>query len=79
MSDRLAPGESADRLANDVLDVTIAGLRAGSPITFVPAAHYPVVHETGVAPHDGPATSDHPGLSGQSGPSWPSSISRGVS
>jgi AcrR family transcriptional regulator len=79
MSDRLAPGESADRLANDVLDVTIAGLRAGSPITFVPAAHYPVVHETGVAPHDGPATSDHPGLSGQPGPSWPSSISRGVS
>jgi AcrR family transcriptional regulator len=29
LSDRLAPGEDADRLASDVLDTAIAGLRAG--------------------------------------------------
>jgi AcrR family transcriptional regulator len=29
MSDRLGPGENADELARDVLDVSIAGLRAG--------------------------------------------------
>jgi hypothetical protein len=28
-SDRLAPGENPDALASDVLDVTLAGLRAG--------------------------------------------------
>src|SRR5262245_50420759 len=32
LSDRLAPGENADLLAGDVLDTTIAGLRAGSPL-----------------------------------------------
>ena len=29
LSERLAPGENADHLAADVLDVTLAGLRAG--------------------------------------------------
>jgi AcrR family transcriptional regulator len=32
LSDRLAPGEDADLLARDVLDVTIAGLQAGLPL-----------------------------------------------
>ncbi|MQA30377.1 MAG: TetR family transcriptional regulator [Luteitalea sp.] len=32
MSDRLGPGEDADDLARDVLDVTIAGLRSGVTI-----------------------------------------------
>jgi len=70
---RLTPGADADALARDTLEAAIAGLRAGSPITFVPTARCPVVHENGVAPHDGLATPD------QSGPSVPSSISRGVS
>jgi len=76
---RLTPGSDADALARDTLEAAIAGLRAGSPITFVPAARCPVVHENGVAPHDRPATSDHPGLADHAGPSGPSSISRGVS
>ncbi len=32
MSDRLAPGENADDLARDILDVTLAGLRSGVPL-----------------------------------------------
>jgi AcrR family transcriptional regulator len=32
LSDRLAPGEDADLLAHDVLDVTLAGLRAAPPV-----------------------------------------------
>jgi hypothetical protein len=32
LSDRLAPGEDADALARDVLDVTLAGLRTAPPI-----------------------------------------------
>jgi AcrR family transcriptional regulator len=32
LSDRLTPGENADLLASDVLDTTIAGLRAGSSL-----------------------------------------------
>jgi AcrR family transcriptional regulator len=32
LSERLAPGENADDLAADVLDITIAGLRAGVPL-----------------------------------------------
>lgn len=32
MSDRLAPGEDADALARDVLDVTLAGLQSGPPL-----------------------------------------------
>jgi AcrR family transcriptional regulator len=31
---RLAPGEERDRLASDVLEAVITGLRAGSPTTF---------------------------------------------
>jgi len=32
LSERLAPGENADHLADDVLNVTIAGLRSGGPL-----------------------------------------------
>ena len=34
---RLTAGEDADALARDVIDTAIAGLRAGVPLTFVPA------------------------------------------
>jgi AcrR family transcriptional regulator len=37
MSDRLGPGESADDLARDVLDVTIAGLRSGLVLRSISA------------------------------------------
>jgi AcrR family transcriptional regulator len=33
---RLAPGEDPDALARDVLELVIAGLKSGSPMTFVP-------------------------------------------
>lgn len=33
---RLAPGEDADALARDVLETTLAGVRAGVPTTFTP-------------------------------------------
>lgn len=33
LSDRLGPGENADDLARDVLNVTLAGLQAGVPLT----------------------------------------------
>ena len=42
---RLTPGQDADALARDALEAAITGLRAGSPITFVPTARCPVVHE----------------------------------
>ena len=35
---RLAPGESPDALARDVLELVIAGLKSGSVTTFVPCA-----------------------------------------
>jgi hypothetical protein len=35
---RLAPGEDPDALARDVLELTLAGLRAGSATTFVPCS-----------------------------------------
>jgi AcrR family transcriptional regulator len=35
---RLAPGENPDALARDVLEVTLAGLRAGCRTTFVPCS-----------------------------------------
>jgi AcrR family transcriptional regulator len=34
LSNRLAPGEDADALAHDVLEATIAGLRAGADLQF---------------------------------------------
>lgn len=34
LSDRLQPGESADDLAKDMLEVTLAGLRTGVPLGF---------------------------------------------
>ena len=33
LSERLGPGEDPDQLASDVLDTTLAGLRAGIPLT----------------------------------------------
>jgi AcrR family transcriptional regulator len=76
---RLTPGSDADALARDTLEAAIAGLRAGSPITFIPAARCPVVHENGVAPHDRTAAPDHAASADPSGPAGPSSLSRGVS
>ncbi|HYU79230.1 MAG TPA: TetR/AcrR family transcriptional regulator [Vicinamibacterales bacterium] len=35
---RLAPGEDPDALARDVLELIIAGLKAGSPTTFIPCS-----------------------------------------
>jgi AcrR family transcriptional regulator len=34
LCDRLAPGENADAIARDTLEATLAGLRAGSPVTL---------------------------------------------
>ena len=36
LTQRLAPGEDPDRLAEDVFNTVIAGLRAGTPLTFTP-------------------------------------------
>jgi AcrR family transcriptional regulator len=56
---RLAPGEDPDALAHDVLELVIAGLKAGSATTFVPCTPHPtdsvVVHamaRDGVRSHD---------------------------
>ena len=35
---RLAPGEEPDRLAHDVIEMLVAGLRSGVPTTFVASA-----------------------------------------
>jgi len=55
---RLAPGEDPDALARDILELTLAGLRAGSVTTFVPcpphlpdAVTHAVSHAAGKAPH----------------------------
>lgn len=39
MACRLGPGEDPDALARDVLDTTLAGLRTGPALTFVPCLH----------------------------------------
>jgi AcrR family transcriptional regulator len=54
---RLAPDEDPDALARDVLEVTIAGLAAGTPLTFVPCMPSAVAEDTvavpaGVRAHD---------------------------
>jgi AcrR family transcriptional regulator len=36
LCDRMHPGDSGDALARDTIEVTLAGLRAGVPLTFVP-------------------------------------------
>jgi AcrR family transcriptional regulator len=41
---RLAPGEDPDALARDVLELVIAGLKAGSPTTFTPCTPILVNH-----------------------------------
>ena len=50
LSNRLAPGEEADALAKDALEAALAGLRAGSPVTFVPVAACPA-EATAAEPH----------------------------
>ena len=55
---RLAPGEDCDALARDVLETTIAGLRAGTRLSFVPChpAHgacTTLATPTGVTSHEG--------------------------
>ncbi len=55
---RLAPGEDPDALARDVLETTIAGLAAGTPLTFVPChpaapAGVTVPVSRGVRTHEG--------------------------
>ena len=54
---RLAPGEDCDALARDVLETTIAGLRAGTRLSFVPChpgtPHVPPSPPTGVTSHEG--------------------------
>ena len=50
---RLAPGEDCDALARDVLDTTLAGLAAGTPLSFVPSPACPTVASpTGVVAHE---------------------------
>jgi AcrR family transcriptional regulator len=58
---RLAPGEDPDALARDVLELVIAGLKAGSATTFVPCTPPALVSDssdtqafpsTGVRNHD---------------------------
>jgi AcrR family transcriptional regulator len=39
---RLAPGEDPDALARDVLELAIAGLKAGSQFSFVPCSPHPI-------------------------------------
>jgi AcrR family transcriptional regulator len=55
---RLAPDEDPDALARDVLETTIAGLAAGTPLTFkpcIPPAHVEVAVAVsrGVRAHEG--------------------------
>jgi AcrR family transcriptional regulator len=38
LSHRLAPDESGDALASDLLDAALTGLRHGAPVTFLPAS-----------------------------------------
>ncbi len=61
---RLAPGEDPDALARDILELTLAGLKAGCPTTFIPCTpHLPdaaspdVAQASDVAP-DGVRTHD---------------------
>lgn len=56
---RLAPEENPDALARDVLETTLAGLRAGTALTFVPcqptsSSSSPVtLSRSGVSAHEG--------------------------
>jgi len=55
---RLSPGEDCDALARDVLETAIAGLRAGTRLSFVPCHPAPdasttLAHPTGVIAHEG--------------------------
>jgi AcrR family transcriptional regulator len=48
---RLAPGEDPDALARDILELTLAGLKAGCPTTFIPCTpHLPDAASSDVAP-----------------------------
>lgn len=52
---RLAPGEDADALARDVLELVLSGLRAGSPMTFVPCSPPAEVQVMPASPDRAPA------------------------
>jgi AcrR family transcriptional regulator len=52
LCDRLGSGNDADALARDAIEAGIAGLRAGSPVTFVTSSRRPVVHAEGEATAD---------------------------
>jgi len=45
LSDRLSPGENADLLASDVLNLTLAGLRAGVPLQSTGLVECPIESE----------------------------------
>ncbi len=57
---RLAPGEDPDALARDILELAIAGLKAGSATTFQPCTPHPHLadsslieaSDSGAVPHD---------------------------
>lgn len=52
---RLASGEDADKLARDVLEAVLVGLRHGAPVSFVAESRCPAMHDpppTGAAPQD---------------------------
>ena len=55
LSDRLAPGEDADAMAADIIDVTLAGLQAGVPLRSHSLAD-PCLVELPM-PHDGASLS----------------------
>ncbi len=42
VSDRLAPGEDADKMASNILDLTLAGLRAGISLQPITTAACPL-------------------------------------
>ncbi len=49
---RLAPGEDPDALARDVLELVLAGLKAGSATTFIPCTPHVSLAPDGARTHD---------------------------
>lgn len=62
LCNRLGPGEDPDRLAHDVIELLIGGLRAGIPVTFTSCAASGCCDETDAASagrSEGAAATDH--------------------
>jgi len=59
LSDRLAPGEDADAIAADIINVTIAGLQAGVPLRSHSIAD-PCLVELPIAPDGAPLSEQEP-------------------